>query len=145
DALAAALHRIQVRQLVPEAVVDGDGLDVDGLAASLRPEVVQLWYQMALAGRRDLPLAPGPRAGFEMSLLRMLAFRPVEGAGQGAGTSGGGSAGRGSPRDAATAAAAAARAALADELPPRAEPSRRSAPASAAPEPAPRPEPAPPP
>src|SRR5690606_29212342 len=48
-----------------------------GLAGRLRPELVQLWYQMALHGRRDLPLAPSPRAGFEMSVLRMLAFRPA--------------------------------------------------------------------
>jgi len=39
---------------------------------------VQLWYQMALTGRRDLAIAPSPRTGFEMSLLRMLAFRPAE-------------------------------------------------------------------
>ena len=81
DALADALHRVQVRQLVPEAVVEGDGVAVGALAGALRPEVVQLWYQMALHGRRDLPLAPSPRAGFEMSLLRMLAFRPAEGEG----------------------------------------------------------------
>jgi DNA polymerase III subunit gamma/tau len=76
DALADALHRVQVRQLVPDAQVEGDGVDLDGLAGGLRPEVVQLWYQMALHGGRDLPLAPSPRAGFEMCLLRMLAFRP---------------------------------------------------------------------
>ncbi len=81
DALTDALHRVQVRQLVPEAPVEGDSVDIDGLASKLRPEVVQLWYQMALNGRRDLPLAPSPRAGFEMSLLRMLAFRPAEGEG----------------------------------------------------------------
>jgi DNA polymerase-3 subunit gamma/tau len=81
DALADALHRVQVRQLVPEAPVEGEGVDIDALAAALRPEVVQLWYQMALNGRRDLPLAPSPRAGFEMSVLRMLAFRPAEGEG----------------------------------------------------------------
>jgi DNA polymerase-3 subunit gamma/tau len=81
DALADALHRVQVRQLVPDAPVEGDGVDVDALAAALRPEVVQLWYQMALNGRRDLPLAPSPRAGFEMTVLRMLAFRPAEGEG----------------------------------------------------------------
>ncbi|MFC3551222.1 DNA polymerase III subunit gamma/tau [Lysobacter cavernae] len=81
EALTDALHRIQVRQLVPEAQVEADGVDVDTLAAQLRAEVVQLWYQMALNGRRDLPLAPSPRAGFEMSLLRMLAFRPAEGEG----------------------------------------------------------------
>ncbi|MEO6104371.1 MAG: DNA polymerase III subunit gamma/tau, partial [Pseudoxanthomonas sp.] len=81
DALAEALHRIQVRQLVPAVAIDADGVDTDDFAGRLRPEVVQLWYQMALNGRRDLYLAPSTRAGFEMSLLRMLAFRPA-GAGQ---------------------------------------------------------------
>ena len=78
DALAEALHRIQVRQLVPGAEVETDGVDIDAIAAQLRPEVVQLWYQMALQGRRDLGYAPSPRAGFEMTALRMLAFRPAE-------------------------------------------------------------------
>jgi DNA polymerase-3 subunit gamma/tau len=77
DALAEALHRTQVRQLVPAAPQAADGLDVASFAARLRPEVVQLWYQMALNGRRDLHLAPSPRAGFEMAVLRMLAFRPA--------------------------------------------------------------------
>ncbi|MHB8911843.1 MAG: DNA polymerase III subunit gamma/tau [Lysobacter sp.] len=77
EALTEALHRVQVRQLVPEMQMEADGVDVDALATGLRPEVVQLWYQMAINGRRDLPLAPSPRAGFEMSLLRMLAFRPA--------------------------------------------------------------------
>jgi DNA polymerase III subunit gamma/tau len=76
DAFADALHRVQVRQLVPSVEQDADAVDVDALAAQLRPELVQLWYQMALNARRDLPLAPSPRAGFEMALLRMLAFRP---------------------------------------------------------------------
>ncbi|WP_295865139.1 DNA polymerase III subunit gamma/tau, partial [uncultured Xanthomonas sp.] len=78
EALAEALHRIQVRQLVPGAAMPAlDGLDPAPLAERLRPEIVQLWYQMALNGRRDLYLAPSPRAGFEMALLRMLAFRPM--------------------------------------------------------------------
>lgn len=79
EALSEALHRIQVRQLVPAAAgaAEAEGTMLAGLAGRLRPEVVQLWYQMALNGRRDLPLAPSPRAGFEMSLLRMLAFRPA--------------------------------------------------------------------
>jgi len=81
EALAEALHRIQVRQLVPGAARAEEGVDVDGLAARLRPEVVQLWYQMAVNGRRDLELAPTPRIGFEMSVLRMLAFRPEADAG----------------------------------------------------------------
>ncbi len=79
DAMSEALHRIQVRQLVPSADIDADGVDVDAIAGQLRPEVVQLWYQMTLHGRRDLALAPSPRAGFEMAALRMLAFRPSEG------------------------------------------------------------------
>lgn len=78
DAVAEALHRIQVRQLVPSADVDAEGVDVDAFAGQLRPEVVQLWYQMAINGRRDLHLAPSGRAGFEMSMLRMLAFRPAQ-------------------------------------------------------------------
>ncbi|MNU82117.1 DNA polymerase III subunit tau [compost metagenome] len=95
DALAEGLHRIQVQQLVPGAVVPGEGIDSVAFAQRLRPEVVQLWYQMALSGRRDLHLAPSPRAGFEMAVLRMLAFRPSgavpavpEGSGQGAGAGG---------------------------------------------------------
>jgi DNA polymerase III subunit gamma/tau len=78
DALAEALHRVQVKQLVPASDIEADGIDVEALASMLRPEVVQLWYQMALNGRRDLHLAPSPRAGFEMCMLRMLAFRPAE-------------------------------------------------------------------
>ncbi len=82
EALSDALHRIQVRQLVPGASVQADGVDIDTLAGKVPPELVQLWYQMAINGRRDLSLAPSQRAGFEMSVLRMLAFRP---AGPGAG------------------------------------------------------------
>jgi len=79
DALAEALHRVQVKQLVPASDIEADGIDVEALASMLRPEVVQLWYQMALNGRRDLHLAPSARAGFEMCMLRMLAFRPADG------------------------------------------------------------------
>ncbi|PJK10371.1 DNA polymerase III subunit gamma/tau [Lysobacteraceae bacterium NML08-0793] len=80
EAIAEALHRIQLRQLVPNiAQAEEAGLDVDALAGAIAPELVQLWYQMAITGRRDLALAPSSRAGFEMSLLRMLAFRPAGG------------------------------------------------------------------
>ncbi len=80
DVLGDALHRIQVKQLVPDVEIASDLIDVPGLAGQLRPELVQLWYQMTLNGRRDLGHAPSPRSGFEMSLLRMLAFRPTENA-----------------------------------------------------------------
>ncbi len=113
EALAASLHGVQVRQLVPAAAVDPDGA-LEALAGRLRPEVVQLWYQMALHGRRDLELAPGPRAGFEMSLLRMLAFRPA--AGGTTATPAAPPAARPAPRG-RTDAAAAAREALAAPAP----------------------------
>ncbi|HEY5851463.1 MAG TPA: DNA polymerase III subunit gamma/tau [Lysobacter sp.] len=109
EAFSDALHRIQVRQLVPEAQVEADGVDIDALASQLRPEVVQLWYQMALNGRRDLALAPSPRAGFEMSVLRMLAFRPADGEGARAPAGEPAQTSRSSaPRSAATAAPAPA-------------------------------------
>jgi DNA polymerase-3 subunit gamma/tau len=79
DDLAAALHRIQLLQLVPGYRVDqneGDDPALTGLAERMTPEDVQLYYQIATAGRRDLALAPDTRTGFEMALLRMLAFRP---------------------------------------------------------------------
>ncbi len=73
------LHRIAVAQTVPAALEEEleqrDGLLE--LAARLAPEDVQLFYQIGLIGQRDLPLAPDPRSGFEMILLRMLAFRPA--------------------------------------------------------------------
>ncbi|WP_250459631.1 DNA polymerase III subunit gamma/tau [Microbulbifer litoralis] len=76
--LANNLHRIAVAQVLPGSVDNtlGDGERLQQLAGQLAPENVQLYYQMALLARRDLPLAPDPRSGFEMALLRMLAFRP---------------------------------------------------------------------
>jgi DNA polymerase-3 subunit gamma/tau len=86
--LAIELHRLQLRQLVPGLEMEPTRVDTDGLAARLSPDIVQLWYQMAVNGRRDIGFAPSARAGFEMSLLRMLAFRPgASGANEGVGGS----------------------------------------------------------
>jgi len=74
--LAAALQRIAVLQLLPKAGDEDDDPALEPLAKSIPPEDVQVWYQIAVLGRRDLPWAPDPRLGFEMTLLRMLAFRP---------------------------------------------------------------------
>ncbi len=78
--LTGMLHRIALAKALPGAVDEAmdDREAVLELAGSLSPEDVQLYYQIGITGRRDLPLAPEPRAGFEMVLLRMLAFRPVE-------------------------------------------------------------------
>ena len=79
DEVAGALHRVQIKQLVAEHVTveQGGDAEIAAMAAAMPAEQVQLFYQLAIAGRRDLPLAPTPRAGFEMTLLRMLAFRPA--------------------------------------------------------------------
>ncbi|WHI48607.1 DNA polymerase III subunit gamma/tau [Microbulbifer sp. VAAF005] len=76
--LADNLHRIAVAQVLPQSIDNslGDGERLRNLAGRIAPENVQLYYQMALLARRDLPLAPDQRSGFEMALLRMLAFRP---------------------------------------------------------------------
>ncbi len=77
--LAALLQRIAIVQIVPDAAQEDEEFDAEvliRLSRSMTAEDVQLNYQIALAGRRDLPLAPDPRLGFEMTLLRMLAFRP---------------------------------------------------------------------
>jgi DNA polymerase III subunit gamma/tau len=81
DDLAASLHRIQLIQLVPGYQPDADDGASDaliGLAERMTAEDVQLYYQIATTGRRDLALAPDARTGYEMALLRMLAFRPSD-------------------------------------------------------------------
>ncbi|KZC16150.1 MULTISPECIES: DNA polymerase III subunit gamma/tau [Rhodanobacter] len=83
DDIASVLHRLQLIQLIPGYRPEEDGADDSALAAlaqRIAPEDVQLYYQIATAGRRDLALAPDARTGFEMALLRMLAFRPGDGA-----------------------------------------------------------------
>lgn len=77
--LLSELQRLAVAQLVPDArvAVSEDQETLLNLARKLSPEDVQLYYQIGLLGRRDLPFAPDPRTGFEMILLRMLAFRPA--------------------------------------------------------------------
>ena len=82
--VASVLHRLQLIQLVPGYRPEHDGEDDDaallGLAERMPAEDVQLYYQIATSGRRDLLLAPDARTGFEMALLRMLAFRPDDAA-----------------------------------------------------------------
>jgi len=78
QALLSWLHRVAIAQVVPEAIDNSQG-DRDLVlahAAALTPENVQLYYQIALKGREDQPLAIDARSGLEMTLLRMLAFTP---------------------------------------------------------------------
>ena len=76
--LARLLHRVALAQTVPAALVE-DTPERDrivALAATLDPEAVQLYYQIALHAREDLALAPDEYAGFTMALVRMHAFAP---------------------------------------------------------------------
>ncbi|WP_187487858.1 DNA polymerase III subunit gamma/tau [Duffyella gerundensis] len=75
------LHRIAMIQLLPTASGDEDALNLQRLrelARTLPPVDVQLYYQMLLTGRKELPLAPDRRMGVEMTLLRALAFHPQQ-------------------------------------------------------------------
>ena len=88
--LARTLQQLAVFQVVGAVQTEDEVADAElaGLADALSSEDVQLFYQVALLGKRDLHLAPDPRSGAEMTLLRMLAFRPAR-----ANTSGGQTAG----------------------------------------------------
>ena len=77
--LLGVLYSIALLQQVPDSYDEamGDREQLTQLAALLSPEDVQLFYQIGINGRRDLPVAPDLQSGFEMILLRMLAFRPA--------------------------------------------------------------------
>ncbi|MBI1772166.1 MAG: DNA polymerase III subunit gamma/tau, partial [Burkholderiales bacterium] len=79
--LGSLLHQIAVAQMVPAAVAEDipEREQVLRLAQSFAKEEVQLFYQIAVHGRNELALAPDEYAGFSMTLLRMLAFKPVSG------------------------------------------------------------------
>jgi len=71
------LHRIALIQQIPSAAVFDDADLIATLATRFTPEDVQLYYQIGLIGQRDLDLAPDPKSGFEMVMLRMLTFKPA--------------------------------------------------------------------
>ncbi|SEI41403.1 DNA polymerase-3 subunit gamma/tau [Allopseudospirillum japonicum] len=78
QALSALLHRIALAQAAPQSLAEdyGDAQQVREMALHLPAEDVHLFYQIAIQSRPDLALAPDPQSGLEMTLLRMLAFRP---------------------------------------------------------------------
>jgi len=77
--LQLALHRIALVQADASLAAQMEEGYASMFAERFSPEDVQLFYQIALIGKRDLPLAPDPRTGVEMTLLRMHAFRPEAG------------------------------------------------------------------
>ncbi len=73
--LLKQLHTLTRIQLAPQKT---DSSELTKLAAEITAEDVQLYYQIGLIGQRDLPFAPTTQSGFEMTLLRMLAFTPQQ-------------------------------------------------------------------
>lgn len=139
--LITLLHRIAIAQALPEALDNsyGDREQILKFAMALPPEDVQLFYQTGLLGRRDLPLAPDPRSGFEMTLLRMLAFKPqgvmdvptqplAAAASSSGGTGEGTSAKKSEPAPVEPSRSTAAKAVLQAVMAPSAEPPRPTAP-----------------
>jgi DNA polymerase-3 subunit gamma/tau len=104
--LGTLLHRIALAQTVPGAVPQDlpELADILRLAQAFDAQEVQLYYQIAVHGRNEIGLAPDEYAGFTMTLLRMLAFRPGQGGAEAAAVS----APAASPARAAAAAASAA-------------------------------------
>ncbi|MGI9888088.1 DNA polymerase III subunit gamma/tau [Vibrio chagasii] len=78
--LAAQLHRLAMYQALPSTLdkAQPDAEKLELLSKALSPQDIQLYYQIVLKGREDLPLSPTARVGIEMVVLRMLAFRPAE-------------------------------------------------------------------
>jgi DNA polymerase-3 subunit gamma/tau len=132
--LGTLLHRIALAQTVPAAVPEDlpELADIQRLALEFDPQEVQLYYQIAVHGRNEIGLAPDEYAGFTMTLLRMLAFRPGQGGAEQAAPAAGGAAPAARPVAAPARAAAAAVASHAAVAPPP----RPAAPAAASPAPA---------
>ena len=74
--LLSVLQRIAICQILKDDDVEQDEM-IKELYPRISKEDVQLYYQVGILGRKDLPVAPDPRTGFEMTLIRMLAFRPA--------------------------------------------------------------------
>ncbi|AOT09063.1 DNA polymerase III subunit gamma/tau [Pseudoalteromonas luteoviolacea] len=80
DDLIALLHIIQLTQLVPQAAHVGqfDQQQVKALAEEISPQTAQMLYQLLLSGKKDLSWAPDAKLGFEMVMLRLLAFEGTD-------------------------------------------------------------------
>jgi len=78
EAMSEALYALSLQSLTTQAVTQLNAVDENILALTApEPEILQLLYQIAIMGKKDLSYAPSSRIGFEMTLLRMVAFLPV--------------------------------------------------------------------
>jgi len=84
SSVSRLLYQMSLQQLLPKADSDEFAAErVLPLAQQFSAEEIQVLYQISIMGRRDLSLAPDPRIGFEMTLLRLLAFRPLSNGSEG--------------------------------------------------------------
>ncbi len=76
--LSTQLHRIAMYQALPATLDNAqpDAEKIELLAKTLSPEEVQLYYQIVIKGREDIAIAPSPKMGVEMIVLRLIAFKP---------------------------------------------------------------------
>jgi DNA polymerase-3 subunit gamma/tau len=132
--LGTLLHRIALAQSVPTALPQDlpELADIERLAALFDQQEVQLFYQIAVHGRNEIGLAPDEYAGFTMTLLRMLAFRPGKGGADGVAPSGPGASRPSAPMPRPAAAPPASRPAAIASAPVPSAP-QASAPMAAAP------------
>jgi DNA polymerase-3 subunit gamma/tau len=142
--LGTLLHRIALAQTVPAALPEDlpELADIQRLATLFDPQEVQLYYQIAVHGRNEIGLAPDEYAGFTMTLLRMLAFRPGQGGAEQVAAPAPAALARslpagGAPAGRAAAAAAAVQPAAGRPAAPPAAASAHTAPPAQAPRPAP--------
>ncbi|MDE0310597.1 MAG: DNA polymerase III subunit gamma/tau [Acidiferrobacterales bacterium] len=79
DDILLMLHELSLLKAAPQIVTErADNInDLKKLESQLSKEEIQLYYQIALIGKRDLPFAPDTQTGFQMALMRMLAFHPA--------------------------------------------------------------------
>ena len=119
DDLARDLQRVAVYQVVGTCDSDDEIAEheIKALAEAMPIADVQLFYQTAIMGRRDLHLAPDPRGGAEMTLMRMLAFRPAKTETTGSAGSGGSSPGAGNETTATSVKATSSQSASSDAAP----------------------------
>ncbi len=130
--LGTLLHRIALAQSVPSAVPQDlpELNDILRLAQAFDAQEVQLYYQIAVHGRNEIGLAPDEYAGFTMTLLRMLAFRPGQGGAELPPSAPAASAPGHAPAARAAAVAAASHAAVAPARPAAPPPAAQAAPAA---------------
>jgi DNA polymerase-3 subunit gamma/tau len=76
--LIGLIQKMAVISMVPGLAEDEENRDLAELSGKFSPDELQLYYQIALNGLRDLSIAPDPRSAFEMLLLRIVAFSPVD-------------------------------------------------------------------